>query len=36
MSTTTERIISRKYTTLTSNLGLKSRWVGSTTRNLPI
>jgi hypothetical protein len=30
-SSTTERMISHKYTTLTSNLGFEHGWIGSTT-----
>jgi hypothetical protein len=36
MSPTTERIISYKYTTHTSNLRFKPEWLGSITRNLTI
>jgi hypothetical protein len=35
-STTTKRIISRKYVTLMPKLRFKLRWVNSTTRNITI
>jgi hypothetical protein len=35
-SSTTKRIISRKYTTLTLNLKFKSNWVSTITKNLTI